>query len=63
MSNLEMKYFVLKPRGTDIYAKASRRAMSHYASEIRETNPDFAEQIREWVAREALAALEADFDK
>ncbi len=56
---LMMKYFVLKPAGTDIFAKASRRAMAHYASEIREEHPEFAAQIREWAAREGVNALEA----
>ena len=57
---LEMKYFVLKPRGTSVFAKASRRAMMNYAAEIREEHPEFAEQIREWVAEEAKAALRAN---
>ena len=52
MDGLMMKYFVLKPSGTDIFAAASRRAMSAYADTIAEENPEFARDIREWVGRE-----------
>lgn len=33
MDGLMMKYFVLKPRGNDAYAAASRAAMHAYAIE------------------------------
>ena len=52
MSGLEMKYFVLKPRGDDAYAKASRAAMRKYALMIREENPDLSDELREWADRE-----------
>ena len=49
---LEMKYFVLKPRGNNIYARASRCAMIEYASVIEDENPSFAEDIKRWVHAE-----------
>lgn len=52
---LEMKYFVLKPRSkheNDLYAKASQKAMQKYAKVIRDINEDFANEIYEWVSRE-----------
>jgi len=52
MIKLMMKYFVLKPKGTDIFAQASRRAMSAYANVICREHRKFAEEIREWVRLE-----------
>lgn len=52
-----MKYFVLKPRGTDIYARASRRAMLVYAEMIEEENQDFAQDLRDWVGTENAQAV------
>lgn len=46
---LMMKYFVLKPKGDDDYAIASRAAMMAYAAVIRELNPTLAEELRDWV--------------
>jgi len=43
-----MKYFVLKPKGDDIYAKASRQAMRSYAQQINKENPELADELREW---------------
>jgi hypothetical protein len=52
-----MKYFVLKPRGTDIFARASRNALRTYASTLyAEKNRHFANQIRAWVEQEELNA-------
>ena len=48
---LDMKYFVLKPKGTDIYAVASREAMLAYARSLRLGNPTLATQLIEWVRR------------
>ena len=45
---LQMKYFVLKPRGKDIYARASRRAMRAYAALIESANEQFANELRAW---------------
>lgn len=50
---LEMKYFVLKPKGHNSYAQASRRAMEAYAEIIEGENPQLASELREWVNRES----------
>ncbi len=52
MSGLLLKYFVLKPAGTDAYAKASRAAMRKYAAMIREENSELSNDLREWADRE-----------
>ena len=52
MSELTMKYFVLKPKGSDEYAKASREAMLKYASIIQWSNPHMATELRDWVKKE-----------
>jgi hypothetical protein len=46
--SLEMKYFVLKPRGDNIFAKASRAAMRTYAKVIWEHDYDFAKSLEIW---------------
>jgi hypothetical protein len=53
---LLMKYFVLKPAGNDLHARASRDAMSHYAGFIWNENPQLAEDLNKWVERERAAA-------
>lgn len=57
MNGLSMKYFVLKPKGKDIYAEASRRAMRMYASTIQGENPEFCKEIREWADKEWMDTL------
>lgn len=52
MSGLEMKYFVLKPRGNDPYAKASREAMLTYHRLINKENPELSKELRAWATRE-----------
>jgi hypothetical protein len=42
-----MKYFVLKPRGDNIYAQASRRAMLEYARIIEEDLKEEKEENNE----------------
>ncbi len=54
--DLHMKYFVLKPRGSDEYAKASRAAMFRYALFIRETNSVLARRLWDWAGQELIAA-------
>ena len=49
---LLMKYFVLKPSGNNIYAKASREAMRKYAEAILPVNQTFADNLKEWVLKE-----------
>jgi hypothetical protein len=56
--DLQMKYFVLKPAGNDLFALASRRAMRVYAETVAKEHPDFANQIREWVNREIGKSLQ-----
>ncbi len=51
MDGLIMKYFVLKPKGNDIHAQASRMAMKRYAYYIQNDNPKFAAELIEWVNR------------
>lgn len=58
MDGLVMKYFVLKPGGTDAYARASRRAMRAYADAIRGENPALSDQLRAWADDEALKEQE-----
>ena len=52
MSDLFMKYFVLKPSGTDIYAMASREAMLAYAGVVRHEDEALADRIEQWVSIE-----------
>lgn len=54
MNGLQMKYFVLKPKGNDRYAEASRAAMNQYARLIEHENPQLAKELREWTQRELL---------
>ncbi len=60
MSGLEMKYFVLKPKGTDVYARASRKAMRAYARLVRSENPDLANELDEWADREMINSIDED---
>lgn len=54
MEGLFLKYFVLKPSGDDIYAKASRQAMEAYADVIEKENPEMAINLRHWVDAEIM---------
>lgn len=59
--SLEMKYFVLKPRGNSLYSEASRVAMMVYAEVIERENPSLSADLRRWVKREeAFIAAEKD---
>jgi hypothetical protein len=49
---LKLKYFVLKPGGDDIYAMASRAAMTTYAQVIEHANLKMANDLRDWANRE-----------
>lgn len=60
MDGLMMKYFVLKPRGDDPHALASREAMRAYAKSIDDVNPGLARELKTWVTREAMAAKSGD---
>jgi len=48
-TGLTMKYFVLKPYGTDAYAIASRKAIMEYSNSIEKTNEQLATDLRCWV--------------
>ena len=52
MGELRMKYFVLKPSGKNEYGRASRSAMRMYAREIQNTDPQLAQELLDWAARE-----------
>lgn len=52
MIGLISKYFVIKPKGNNAYAKASRDAMSAYANSIADENVFLSRDLREWVLRE-----------
>ena len=54
MSGLKMKYFILKPKGNDAYAEASRAAMNQYARLIENENPQLASELKEWTSRELM---------
>jgi hypothetical protein len=58
VKGLQLRYFVLKPKGTDRYAKASRAAMRRYAKLIQEENPELAQDLREWAEREQIDPFE-----
>jgi len=46
---LTMKYFVLKPYGTDPYAIASRKAIMEYSRSINKTNKKLSDDLCRWV--------------
>jgi hypothetical protein len=52
-SGLQLKYFVLKPRGESAYARASRIAMRAYAEAIQAHNSSLARDLKMWVEGEA----------
>jgi hypothetical protein len=60
VSGLEMKYFVLKPKGDDLYARASRAAMRQYAKLIQEDNATLANELREWADKEQIMTIAED---
>ena len=55
-TRLTNKYFVLKPEGEDVYAKASRTAMLTYAKVIYDENPQLAQDLVAWSSAEELEA-------
>ena len=56
-AGLVMKYFILKPHGTNAFAEASRKAMRAYAISIGDENNTLCNELLDWVDREdALAA-------
>jgi len=55
---LELKYFVLKPRGNSPHADAARVAMLAYMRAIFDHDPELARELGEWVNREEALAEE-----
>lgn len=54
---LEFKYFVLKPKGNDSYAYASRQAMLAYAKCIMDEDIALSDDLIKWVTREEEVVL------
>ena len=57
--SLEMKYFVLKPKGTSQFAKASRAAMRTFAQSMHGHNAEWdllAKDVKAWAEREAFSS-------
>lgn len=52
MNALMLKYFVLKPRGMDWHAHASRMALVAYAQAIKGHEPELSQELLDWVAKE-----------
>jgi len=65
VSGLEMKYFVIKPKGDfhDPYAKASRAAIKAYAEAILDENPQLYGDLEKWRIKEQGAANTADLER
>lgn len=57
---LLMKYFVLKPKGTDAYAAASRAALNAYANIIIHTDEHLAKDLLNWSLDETENALKGE---
>ena len=53
---LTMKYFILKPRGDDAYAIASRKAIQTYARYIEHINFKLAKDLFAWIGQEHINA-------
>lgn len=54
---LEMKYFVLKPKGNNPWAAASRKAMRAFADHIEDVDLETATSLRVWADTESKIAL------
>jgi len=63
LEGLLLKYFVVKPKGNNIYAKASREAILRYADIIKIINPIFANDLIKWVENEQDLAVEETYGK
>ncbi|MEM7165997.1 MAG: hypothetical protein AAF581_11055 [Planctomycetota bacterium] len=60
---LQMKYFVLKPKGTSPYAVASRKAMRAYAKHIKKWDRELAAELQDWADDEWQLVLPAGSDE
>lgn len=63
MSEIKLKYFVLKPRGSDAYAKASRTALRVFSTEMEQDDPALAAQLKRWAYDEERAAHREGLDE
>ena len=63
MTGLEMKYFVLKPKGDSQYSKASRTALKAYADAISDENPKLAHDLHMWAIDEQGAVNRETINK
>ena len=52
MNGLELKYFILKPKGHTVYHHASRVAMRAYAKSIKKENWGLAKELTAWANQE-----------
>jgi len=62
MEGLIMKYFILKPKGIDPYARASRVAMRSYAYSITSTNRKLSDELMAWAKKEEKEAKQDEAD-
>ena len=58
MSGLEMRYFILKPGAKGKHGTASRAALLAYAYVIKDENPEFYSDLRDWIVKEHVKAQE-----
>ena len=58
---LEMKYFMLKPRGHNSHGRAARRAMKTYADSIKDVDCELSTDLYKWVEKENLIAIDEEF--
>lgn len=49
---VRQKYFVMKPGGDTVYARAARTAMRVFAAEIEQDNMKLAGDIKQWCYEE-----------
>lgn len=59
---METKYFVLKPKGSSEYARASRVAMRVFAAEIEQSNPRLCSEVKSWAYDEERNATTGGWD-
>ncbi len=59
---LQMKYFVLKPQGTNVHAQASRAAMLKYAEVVGPCDRSLSNSLVGWATHEEVVADREPFD-
>ena len=58
MSGLLLKYYVLKPKGNDQFAVASRAAMRTFAQSMHGHNNELSADVKAWAEKEAQLAAD-----